>query len=61
MTGGRGRRFWTLLTENKPKQFFKLIGEKTMIQMTVDRIRTIIPMERIFICAGEKCVNIVKE
>ena len=50
MAGGKGTRFWPLSTEKKPKQFLNLIGDKTMIQMTVDRIRPIIPIERIFIC-----------
>lgn len=61
MAGGKGTRFWPLSTEEKPKQFLNLIGEDTMIQMTVDRIKPIIPMERIFICTGEKYVNLVKE
>lgn len=61
MAGGKGTRFWPLSTEEKPKQFLNLVGEKTMIQMTVDRITPIIPLERIFVCTGERYVNLVKE
>ena len=61
MAGGKGTRFWPLSTEEKPKQFLNLIGNETMIQMTVNRILPIIPLERIFICTGEKYVNLVKE
>lgn len=61
MAGGKGTRFWPLSTEKKPKQFLNLIGEETMIQMTVNRIKPIIPMERIFICTGEMYVDLVKE
>lgn len=61
MAGGKGTRFWPLSTEDKPKQFLKLINERTMIQMTVDRIKELIPIERIFVCTGEKYVEIVKE
>ncbi|VYT78489.1 NTP transferase domain-containing protein [Clostridium tertium] len=61
MAGGKGTRFWPLSTEEKPKQFLNLIGDKTMIQMTVDRIKPIIPIERIFICTGEMYVDLVKE
>ena len=57
MAGGKGTRFWPLSTEDKPKQFLSLIGEDTMIQMTVERIKPIIPVERIFICTGEKYVS----
>ena len=61
MAGGKGTRFWPLSTEEKPKQFLNLIGENTMIQMTINRIKPIIPMERIFVCTGEMYVNLVKE
>ena len=61
MAGGKGTRFWPLSTEEKPKQFLNLIGEETMIQMTVNRIKPIIPIERIFICTGERYVDLVKE
>lgn len=61
MAGGKGTRFWPLSTEEKPKQFLNLIGDKTMIQMTVNRIKPIIPIERIFICTGERYVHLVKE
>ena len=61
MGGGKGTRFWPLSTEEKPKQFLNLIGEETMIQMTVNRIKPIIPIERIFVCTGEMYVDLVKE
>lgn len=60
MAGGKGTRFWPLSTEEKPKQFLNLIGEETMIQMTVNRIKPIIPIERIFVCTGEQYVDLVK-
>lgn len=61
MAGGKGTRFWPLSTEEKPKQFLNLIGEETMIQMTVNRVKPIIPIERIFVCTGEMYVDLVKE
>ena len=61
MAGGKGTRFWPLSTEEKPKQFLNLIGEETMIQMTVNRIKPIIPLERIFVCTGEMYIDLVKE
>lgn len=61
MAGGKGTRFWPLSTEEKPKQFLNLIGEETMIQMTVNRIKPIISIERIFVCTGEMYVDLVKE
>ena len=61
MAGGKGTRFWPLSTEEKPKQFLNLIGEETMIQMTVNRIKSIIPIEKVFVCTGEMYVDLVKE
>ena len=61
MAGGRGTRFWPKSTEEKPKQFINLINEKTMIQLTVDRVKKIVPIEKIFISTGEKYIDLVKE
>ena len=61
MAGGKGTRFWPLSTEEKPKQFLNILGEETMIQMTVNRIKNMVPIQRIFVCTGSKYVNIVKE
>lgn len=61
MAGGKGTRFWPLSTEEKPKQFLNLLGKKTMIQMTIDRVRPIIPIERVFVCTVSSYVELVKE
>lgn len=61
MAGGKGTRFWPVSTEKRPKQFLKLLGNTTMLQMTVNRILPIIPIERIFICTGYKYIDLVKE
>lgn len=61
MAGGKGERFWPLSTEEKPKQFLKLLGEESMLQMTVKRLQTLIPMDRIFIVTGKVYVGLVKE
>ncbi|MGH4119469.1 mannose-1-phosphate guanylyltransferase [Clostridium sp.] len=61
MAGGKGTRFWPLSTLEKPKQFLKLIGEDTMIQMSVKRLEKLIPIERIFIVTGTRYMELVKE
>ena len=61
MAGGRGTRFWPLSTEDKPKQFLKLINEDTMIQATVKRLENLIPIERIFVVTGKKYISLLKE
>lgn len=61
MAGGKGTRFWPLSTDEKPKQFLKLLGDDTMLQMTIKRVKQLVPMDRIFVCTGEKYVNLVKK
>ena len=61
MAGGKGTRFWPKSTEEKPKQFINLIEDRTMIQLTVDRVRNIVPIEKIFVATGEKYIDLVKE
>lgn len=39
MAGGKGTRFWPYSTEEKPKQFLKLLGEETMLQQAVLRVQ----------------------
>lgn len=55
MAGGKGTRFWPKSTEETPKQFLNLIDkDKTMIQLTYERLLKIMPKERIFIVTGKR-------
>ncbi len=49
MAGGKGERFWPWSRESRPKQLLPLVGKKTMIEMTVDRLLSVIPRDRIWI------------
>jgi len=53
MAGGEGKRFWPLSKKSTPKQFLSLIGEKSLLRETVDRILPIIPIHRIYVVTGE--------
>lgn len=61
MAGGRGTRFWPASTEDRPKQFLNLIGERTMIQETVHRLLPLVDMEHIFICTSAKYKSLCLE
>ena len=46
MAGGIGSRFWPFSRNNRPKQFLDFFGTgHSLIQMTVDRFRPIVPIE----------------
>ena len=50
MAGGVGSRFWPFSTESKPKQFLDFFGTgRSLLQMTVDRFRPIVPIENMLI------------
>ena len=53
MAGGRGTRFWPLSNPHNPKQFLKLIGDKTPAQNCIDRLRRVVPMDRIYMVASD--------
>lgn len=61
MAGGSGTRFWPKSTKKYPKQFLSLFGQGTMIQNTAERIKEIIPQERILVVTNNDYVDIVKE
>ena len=51
LSGGAGTRLWPLSRRSVPKQFLGLVGERTLLQDTVDRVSELIPTERIFAVA----------
>lgn len=50
MAGGVGSRFWPESRNNRPKQFLDFFGTgQSLIQMTVNRFRELVPVENILI------------
>ena len=61
MAGGAGTRFWPLSTEERPKQFLDLFGDRTLLQKSFDRVSSLVPPERILVLTNAAFVSIVKE
>jgi mannose-1-phosphate guanylyltransferase len=61
MAGGKGERFWPLSTEDVPKPFINVMGESSLIQLTVERAMKIIPVSRICIVLGKKHLAIARK
>ncbi|MCK5476098.1 MAG: mannose-1-phosphate guanylyltransferase [Candidatus Pacebacteria bacterium] len=57
LAGGKGTRLWPVSRKNKPKQFQKLISNRTMLQETVDRIQNDFPLKDIYIATNESYVS----
>ncbi len=61
MCGGSGSRFWPKSRKMYPKQFLNTVGEKTMIQLTVDRISKFIPLENVYMVTNKAYINTIRE
>jgi mannose-1-phosphate guanylyltransferase len=61
MAGGTGTRFWPLSTAEKPKQFLKLFGDRSLLQQSFDRIANLISHEHILVLTNAAFVDLVRE
>ncbi|SFG22737.1 mannose-1-phosphate guanylyltransferase [Desulfotomaculum arcticum] len=61
MAGGRGEGFWPRSRLAVPKQFLNLIGEKTMLQLTVERVEEMVGISGTYIVAGLDFKDIIME
>jgi mannose-1-phosphate guanylyltransferase len=49
MAGGGGTRFWPRSRQLKPKQFLRLVGDRSLLQQTLERIEAMAPPARTWI------------
>ena len=62
MCGGIGSRFWPYSREARPKQFIDFLGTgRTLLQMSYDRVRTIVPAENVIIVTNDRYRELVRE
>lgn len=62
MCGGIGSRFWPVSRRNMPKQFLDFFGTgRSLLQMTVDRIRPLVPPERILLLTNRHYADLIAE
>ena len=60
MAGGKGERFWPKSRINLPKQFLSLTDDgKSMIQHTVERVKSLVDIENIYVVTNEMYKNLV--
>ena len=62
MAGGIGSRFWPYSRQEKPKQFLDFFGTgRSLLQMTIDRFRPMVPIENILIVTNVAYRDIILE
>src|SRR3989344_9215568 len=59
--GGVGTRLWPISRKNAPKQFEKIVGDKSTLQMAIEILAPDFKLEDIYISTGEKYKDIVFE
>jgi mannose-1-phosphate guanylyltransferase len=60
LAGGKGTRLYPLSRSDNPKQFLKLINNKSFLRNTVDRIKPIVSKDNIYVVTNEDYMNKVK-
>ena len=53
LAGGRGTRFWPRSRRSRAKQVLSFLGEQTLIQQTVERLRPVLPPDRIWVLTND--------
>ena len=62
MCGGVGTRFWPFSRSGMPKQFLDFFGTgRSLLQMTVDRIRPLVDPSRIILVTNSAYASIIRE
>ena len=61
MAGGSGTRFWPASRRAKPKQFLRLAGKHSLIRATWERLKDLVPPERVLVVAGEAHAGLVRK
>lgn len=62
MAGGLGARFWPFSRNERPKQFLDFFGTgRSLIQMTYDRFRSVVPASNILIVSNVIYKNLILE
>ena len=62
LAGGKGTRLWPVSRKNNPKQFQKLISDRTMLQETTDRILSAFKASDVYISTNKEYeTEIIKE
>ena len=61
LAGGNGERLWPLSTPERPKQFVSLFGGKPLIRYAADRLKGVVPPERIFVLTAKNLVGMTRK
>ncbi len=58
--GGSGRRLWPISRQKSPKQFEPIIGNKSTLQLAVERVSPTYGLQNLFISTNERYADIIR-
>jgi len=61
MAGGSGTRLWPLSRQARPKQALRLVSDRTMFQLAVERLDPLFSVERIFVVTAAEQVKTLSQ
>ncbi len=61
MAGGGGTRLWPLSTTKTPKHLLKLFDGKCLLELTIDKIRPLVPNDRVIVLTSERYRELTRE
>ncbi|MEW6742846.1 MAG: sugar phosphate nucleotidyltransferase [Planctomycetota bacterium] len=60
MAGGSGTRFWPRSRQQRPKQLLSIVGKRALLVETCERLRGLVPWERIHVITNAEYVSDVR-
>lgn len=61
MAGGGGTRLWPESRTAFPKQFIKLVDERSLIRIAFDRITPLVPPDRVLVVTGQRYAALIRD
>ncbi len=61
LAGGRGTRFWPRSRIRTPKQLLNIVGERTMLEQTAERLAPLFPVSRLWVVTNKEQAAAVRK
>ena len=61
LAGGGGTRLWPLSTPDRPKPFLPLLGQRTLLQLTADRLADLVEADAIYVVTDRRYADLVHD
>jgi mannose-1-phosphate guanylyltransferase len=60
LAGGGGTRLWPVSTPQRPKPFLPLLGDRTLLQMTADRLAGLVADDAVYVVTERRYADLVR-